>query len=177
MFLNAREYQTRCTCHPFHFSVFFNPIVKKNWDVRGFIRHRSRRRDAKSVTRSHRVIGYSFPTWLAAASFSAVKIFGMNQSAQPRAYLRIAGEIMMARGTFVDIGWHPLILLSRNAPSHSVNELSRETAVIILSRRNWFARNIGRRRPSRNANNRSYKPIFTPHIGSADWWYIDGKSQ
>lgn len=84
------------------------------------------------------------------------------------------GEIMMARGTLVDIGWRPPVLLSVGTRP-LVRELSRETAAIILSRRNWFGEESLPTRPALAVLIRSYKPIFTLHIGSADWWYTDGK--
>lgn len=84
------------------------------------------------------------------------------------------GEITMARGILIDIGRRPPVLLSaRTRPL--VRELSRETAAIILSRRNWFGEESLPARPALAMLIRSYKPIFTLHIGSADWWYTDGK--
>lgn len=84
------------------------------------------------------------------------------------------GEITMVRGTLVDIGWRSPVLLSAGERALLFRELSRETATIILSRWNWFAKNLCQR-PALPMLIRSYKPIFTLHIGSADWWYNDGK--
>jgi len=127
---------------------------------------------ARSIMHSRRVIGHSFPTWLAAASFCSEKSQD-RACAAPSVFAYRCGEIMMARRTLVDIGWRPPVLLSagthppvpwvisRNSDYSLAAELIREES---LPTRSTLAMLI-----------RSYKPIFTLRIGSADWWYVDGK--